>query len=342
MTAPRFDDDTVPMDTAQAAHDVAIGKNVIETEIAGLRALADALDDNFARAVAIIQKMKDSGRGRLIVAGIGKSGHIAKKLAATLSSTGTPSFFVHAGEASHGDLGMITEYDIVLLISNSGGSAELSDLIHYTRRFSIPLIAITSKNDSALAKHADLVLLLPKMAEACPIGMAPTTSTTMTLALGDAIAVALLDRMGLSKDDFNVWHPGGKLGQRLQKTSALMHGYDALPLIEKSATMDQAILMLSEKNLGVVLVIDDHKKLAGIITDGDLKRHMGPDLLSRTVDGVMSKNPRTIKHDTLAVEAVDIMSKTPGQYLTSLSVVDDAGDLTGLIRLQDCLQAGIV
>lgn len=342
MTAPRFDADTTPMDTDKAARDIATGRRTIETEVAGLNALAASMDENFARAVATIQAMKDSGRGRLIVAGIGKSGHIAKKLAATFASTGTPAFFVHPGEASHGDLGMVTEDDIVLLLSNSGGSAELSDLIHYTRRFGITLIAVTSKADSALAKHADQVLLLPQMPEACPIGMAPTTSTTMTLALGDAIAVALLERMGLSKDDFKVWHPGGKLGQRLQKVSALMHAYDALPLIDQSATMDQAILMLSAKNLGVVLALDSSKKLAGIITDGDLKRHMGPDLLSRKVAEIMSKNPRTIAHDALAVEAVDVMTKTPGQYLTSLIVVDDENNLTGLIRLQDCLQAGIV
>lgn len=331
----------VKIDASTSAQDIENGRTAIQTEINGLNALVDGLNDNFANAVSTIQAMKDSGHGRLIIAGIGKSGHVAKKLAATMASTGTPSFFVHPGEASHGDLGMVTNDDIVLMLSNSGENAELSDLIHYTRRFGITLIAMTSNPNSTLAQYSDIILAMPKMPEACPNNMAPTTSTTMMIALGDALAVTLLHRMGLTRDEFKVWHPGGKLGQRLQKVADLMHKHDALPLVNDTAKMDQAILMLSEKNLGVVLVTDAKGKLCGVITDGDLKRHMGPDLMTRPVIEVMSKTPRTITPTALAVEAMDIMTKTPGQYLTSLVVMDETGNLSGLIRLQDCLQAGI-
>jgi arabinose-5-phosphate isomerase len=286
--------------------------------------------------------MKQQGpMGRLIVAGIGKSGHVARKLAATFASTGTPSYYVHPGEASHGDLGMVTENDVVLMLSNSGENAELSDLIHYTRRFGIKLIAMTSNAGSTLGKHADLVLLLPKAPEACPNGLAPTTSTTMMMALGDALAVALLERMGLTSEQFKVFHPGGRLGQRLQKVSDLMHGYDDLPLVPESAKMDRAIIVLSEKNLGAVLIVDTKGNLKGIITDGDLKRHMSPDLMQKPVTKIMSPGPKTIREDARAVEAMNIMTKTPGRYITSLIVTDAKGKLAGMIRLQDCLQAGI-
>jgi arabinose-5-phosphate isomerase len=260
---------------------------------------------------------------------------------ATLASTGTPSYFVHAGEASHGDLGMITESDVVLLISNSGGSPELSDLMAYTKRFGIPLIAITSNPESALARHADIVLLLPKAPEACPNGLAPTTSTTMTLALGDALSVALLERRGLTPEQFGVFHPGGKLGQKLMAVSDIMHKRDSLPFVKISAHMDQAILALTEKNLGCALVMDEQDQLAGIITDGDLKRHMSPDLLQKPVTTIMTRHPRTVTETALALEALKIMTQTQGRYVTSLIVVDAQGRLTGLIRLQDCLQKGV-
>ncbi len=329
-------------DKAYRANDVATGRRVLETEGQGLQALARSIDGAFAQAVDIIDKMKNSGRtGRLIVAGIGKSGHVARKLAATFASTGTPSYFVHPGEASHGDLGMVTENDIVLMLSNSGENAELSDLIHYTRRFGIKLIAMTGKADSALARHADIVLLLPKAPEACPNGLAPTTSTTMMMALGDALAVALLERMGLTEEQFRVFHPGGKLGAKLQKVADIMHGFDRLPLLSEKAKMDQAILVLSEKNLGAVLIVDDANNLKGIITDGDLKRHMSPDLLQKPVTEIMNAGPLTIEQNALAVEAMNIMTKTPGRYITSLIVTGADGKLTGMIRLQDCLQAGI-
>jgi arabinose-5-phosphate isomerase len=248
---------------------------------------------------------------------------------------------VHAGEASHGDLGMITESDVVLLISNSGGSPELSDLMAYTKRFGIPLIAITSNPESALARHADIVLLLPKAPEACPNGLAPTTSTTMTLALGDALSVALLERRGLTPEQFGVFHPGGKLGQKLMAVSDIMHKRDSLPFVKISAHMDQAILALTEKNLGCALVMDEQDQLAGIITDGDLKRHMSPDLLQKPVTTIMTRHPRTVTETALALEALKIMTQTQGRYVTSLIVVDAQGRLTGLIRLQDCLQKGV-
>lgn len=320
---------------------IEAGKRVIQTEMEGLKALHESINGEFSTAVAVINSMKQTRHGRLIVAGIGKSGHVARKLAATLASTGTPSYFVHPGEASHGDLGMVTEHDVVLLLSNSGENAELSDLIHYTRRFGIPLIAMTSKPESTLAQHADIKLILPRVPEACPNGMAPTTSTTMMLALGDALAVALLERMGLTKEQFRVFHPGGKLGQQLLKVADIMHKGDALPLIAPDAKMDAAILMLSEKNLGVVLIVDAQGALQGIVTDGDLKRHMAPDLLQKPVVDVMTRTPKTIEAGALAVEAMNIMTRTPGRYLTSLIAVDEQGGLAGLIRLQDCLQAGI-
>lgn len=329
----------IPM--TQTYDDINVARRVIKTEREGLASLEDAINDQFARAVSIVDEMRKTRGNRLIIAGIGKSGHVANKLVATLASTGTPSHFVHPGEASHGDLGMVMEGDVVMMLSNSGENPELSDLIHYTRRFDIPLIAMTSNKDSALAKHADILLLLPKMPEACPNGMAPTTSTTMMLALGDALAVALLERIGLTREQFGIFHPGGKLGQKLITVNEIMHKDDALPVINDRATMDQAILALSEKNLGCVLVVDPSGDLQGIITDGDLKRHMAPDLLQKPVREIMSQSPKTISENVLAVEALHVMTKTPGQYLTSLIAINEQGKMTGIIRLQDCLQRGI-
>lgn len=327
-----------------AQKDLQAALSVLEAEIAGLEKLAATLDSAFTDAVEIIHTMKKregNYAGRVIVAGIGKSGHVARKIAATLASTGTPAFFVHPGEASHGDLGMVTDQDVVLLFSNSGENAELSDLIHYTRRYGIKLIAITSKPESTLGAHADICLTLPSMPEACPNGLAPTTSTTMMLALGDALAVALLHRMGLTPEQFHVFHPGGKLGKRLLRASDLMVGLKDLPLVHETASMKDALLILTEKNLGAVLVVDAQNALRGIITDGDLKRHINDvDFLQKPVTDVMSPHPRSIAHDTLAVEAMDLMTKNKSQYLTNLVVLDN-GALAGLIRLQDCLQAGL-
>lgn len=324
----------------QNSTDLENGRKAILTEMEGLKALAESLDANFTKAVEAIHQMKTGRKARLIVAGIGKSGHVARKITATLASTGTPSHFVHANEASHGDLGMITEGDVVLLLSNSGESNELSDLIHYTRRFGITLIAMTSKADSTLGKHADILLLLPKAPEACPNGLAPTTSTTMQLALGDALAVALLDKMGLTPEQFGVFHPGGKLGQKLLTVADIMHKTADLPVLTPSATMGDVIVQLAEKNLGCVLIMEGGV-LQGIVTDGDLKRHMSPDLLQKPANAIMSRNPKTIAPGALAVEALNIMTKTPGHYITSLVVMDAQNEFKGLIRLQDCLQRGV-
>lgn len=322
--------------------DIDHAVRVLKDEAQALHALADIVGDDFSAAVSAVHEMKKGGggSGRLIVAGIGKSGHVARKIAATLASTGTPAFYVHPGEASHGDMGMITERDIVLMLSNSGENSELTDLIHYTRRYGIKLVAMTSNPNSTLAKHADLRLMLPKVPEACPNGLAPTTSTTMMIAYGDALAVALLERMGLTPEQYKVFHPGGKLGQRLMSVAELMIPLSKLPILPPDAMMDAAILELTSKNLGAVLVLGSDGALVGIITDGDLKRHMAADLLQKPVTGVMSVNPQTISPDVLAVKALDIMTKTPGRYITSLVVVEDAR-VCGMIRLQDCLQAGI-
>ncbi len=321
--------------------DMLQAQKVLAAEIEGLQKLSAGLDARFSKAVDAIDTMRKSAMsGRLIVAGIGKSGHVARKIAATMASTGTPAYFVHPGEASHGDLGMVTENDIVLMLSNSGENQELSDLIHYTRRFGITLISITSRPESALANHSDIVLLLPSLPEACPNGLAPTTSTTMMIALGDALAVALLSRMHLTSEQFKAFHPGGKLGQRLQMVKDLMIPYAELARVSSDAMMQEAILVMTEKNLGGVIVADSDNDVKGIITDGDLKRHMGPDLLSRPVSEIMTISPQTISPDLLAIQALNIMTKTPNRYITSLLVFDD-NRLLGMIRLQDCLQAGV-
>lgn len=324
----------------QKISDIEQAVRVLVAEAEGLTALSKALDENFEKAVQSIDEMKQNKTGRLIVAGIGKSGHVARKMAATLASTGTPSYFVHPGEASHGDLGMITEKDVVVMLSNSGENAELSDLIAYTRRFGIPLIAMTSNPDSTLASHADIALVMPKVPEACPNGLAPTTSTTMMMALGDALAVALVERMGLTPEQFKVFHPGGKLGQQLLKVSDLMFKGQDLPLASKDETMDRALLIMTEKNLGCLIVVSDDGVLEGIITDGDLKRHMGPDLLQKKVSDIMSPSPKTILSSALAGEALDVMLNHFKQPITSL-VVEENGRIIGLIRVQECLQAGV-
>lgn len=321
--------------------DLDIAAKAIQIEIEGLHALADSLDENFVAAIDAIHAMKADHKGRLIIAGIGKSGHIAKKIVATLASTGTPSHYVHPGEASHGDLGMVTRDDIVLMISNSGENPELSDLIQYTKRFGIPLIGMTSRQDSALAQHSDILLLMPNMPEACPNGLAPTTSTTITLAYGDAIAVALLARMQLTPEQFGIFHPGGKLGKRLMTVAEVMKPLEDIPIMNSDGTMDQAILLLTSKNLGCVVISDDGRTPTGIITDGDLKRHMGPDLLSKPVSEVMTPNPMTVEQSELAAKAVNMMTGSPNQYITSLIALDENQHLSGMIRLQDCLQIGI-
>ena len=331
---------TLPMKTPSQIDTLESARRILDIEAEGLKALSESIDVSFDKAISLISKMKSRKNGRLILSGIGKSGHIATKIAATMASTGTPSFFVHPNEASHGDLGMITEEDIVLLLSNSGENSELSDIIAYTRRFNITLIAMTSNPNSALAKHSDLALLIPKAKEACSIGMAPTTSTTMMLALGDALAVTLLEMMGLTKEDFSQFHPGGKLGQKLKKVEDLMLPVGELPCVSPTMTMDEVIVVMAEKNIGSAIITAEDKTVFGIITDGDLKRFMGPDFLTLTAENVMSTNPKSIKPDALAAEGLDIMMnhfKTP---ITSL-IVTEEGKLCGLLRIQQCLQAGI-
>lgn len=320
--------------------DLETARGVIVAEAAGLQALADLLDDSFVQAVAVIDRMRQARRGRLIIAGIGKSGHVGRKISATLASTGTPSYYVHPGEASHGDLGMITEDDIVIMISNSGEVAEQGDLIAYVKRFGIPLIGITRAPGSTLGKASDILLRLPQVPEAGPNGLAPTTSTTMTMALGDALAMALLRRSGLTPEQFKVFHPGGKLGRQLLQVRDLMLLPDRVPLVPPDMTMDAAIVCLTEKNVGSVIVVDGSGALLGIVTDGDLKRHMGPDLLTKRVSEVMTQGPQTISSDLLAAAAMNQMVDRSGGVITALVVIEE-GRVAGLIRLQDCLQAGL-
>jgi arabinose-5-phosphate isomerase len=315
--------------------DIDIARRVLRTEIAGLEALAAELDGGFAAAVDLLADV----RGRVTVTGMGKSGHIARKIAATFSSTGTPALFVHPGEASHGDLGMIAGDDAVLALSNSGDTTELADIVAYTRRFRIPLIAMTSGTASSLAEAANVTLRLPTAAEACPMGLAPTTSTTMMLALGDALALVLLERKGFSTDDYRLLHPGGQLGKQLLRVADIMHDGDAVPLVAAGTGMAEAILVMTAKSFGCVGVTDAAGKLIGVVTDGDLRRHMGDGLLRSTVDAVLSARPKTIRPKALAAEALGLMN---GQSITSLFAVDAGGKPLGILHIHDCLRAGIL
>lgn len=331
------DDEKKPLDS-----DLRSAHQTLAREIVGLEALAQSLDCKFSEVIKTIHTMKQKGRGRLIVAGIGKSGHIARKIAATLASTATPAYYIHPGEASHGDLGMITEDDVMIMLSYSGTNSELTDMILYAQRFHIPLIAITGNVHSPLAQHADHLLLLPPSLEACPNGLAPTTSTTQMMALGDCIAIALLERVGLTAEQFKVWHPGGKLGQKLRKVSDFMIKGDELPLVEPATLMSSALITLSEKNLGSVVIVDKDHQLKGIITDGDLKRHMAPDLLEKRVYEIMNTHPRVVPVGMLGVKALDIMIGNPTTPpITSLIVVNDQNQVVGLLRIQELLRAGL-
>ncbi len=314
---------------------LAVARRVIQTEAEALGLLAQSLDASFARAVELMLLAK----GRIIISGMGKSGHIGRKIAATLASTGTPAQFVHPAEASHGDLGMISESDVVLMLSNSGETPELADIIAYTRRFGIPLIGVASRPESTLLKASDVALVLPRAPEACGTGIVPTTSTTMTLALGDALAVALMEHRRFTPEDFREFHPGGKLGAQLSRVSDLMHTGDALPLVAEGTPMGDALLTISQKGFGVVGVTDDAGRLAGIVTDGDLRRHMDG-LLSHKAAEVMTKSPRTIAPDALAQEAVALMN---AKKITCLFVVDPNGNgaAEGLIHIHDCLRVGL-
>lgn len=308
----------------------------LKTEQAGLTALTQAfsngLESEFVKALDIIRNVE----GRVIVTGVGKSGHIAAKIAATLASTGTPAFFVHATEANHGDLGMISRDDAVFAISWSGETTELSGTLDYSKRFSIPLIAVTANRESTLARHADAVLALPKEKEACPHNLAPTTSSLMQLAIGDAIAVALLESRSFTAGEFSVFHPGGQLGAQLLHIRDIMHTGDAIPLVQTATLMTEAILQISEKGLGCAGVVENNL-LIGIITDGDLRRHLSTSLLAETVDDIMTANPQTIQPDMLAVEALEILNQ---RAITALMVTEQ-GKPVGIIHFHDLLRIGV-
>lgn len=311
-------------------------RRVLELEARGLTLLMDNLDGVPAALDALA-----GVSGRVVVTGIGKSGHIARKIAATLASTGTPALFVHPAEASHGDLGMIQRGDAVIALSYSGATAELADIVTHTRRFAIPLIAVTGRGDSVLAEAADYALVLPQAPEACPMGLSPTTSTAMMLALGDAIAIALLERRGFTPSDFQMLHPGGTLGRRLLKVADIMHAGERMPLAGLGTPMSEAVLLMTEKTFGCVGIVDGKGGLVGIVTDGDLRRHMAGDLLRQPVDAVMSRGPRTIGAQALAAEALAIMNgATGGRPITSLFVVE-GGRPIGILHVHDCLRAGV-
>ncbi len=326
----------MPAALATVCADLDVARAVLGTEAQALRALAAALDEEFARSVEILA----AASGRIVVSGMGKSGHVARKLAATLASTGTPALFVHPAEASHGDLGMIVGGDVVLALSNSGETPELADIVAHARRFALPIVAITARRDSALAAAADAVLLLPQAAEACPMGLTPTTSTVMQMALGDALAVVLLTRRGFTAADFGRFHPGGRLGARLRRVGELMHAGEEVPLAPPNLPMHQALLRMTEKRFGCLGVAEAAGRLIGIVTDGDLRRHMGPDLLTRRVGEIMTPDPRTITADALAAEALRLMNARE-RPITALFVVDRERKPVGILHVHDLLRAGV-
>jgi arabinose-5-phosphate isomerase len=311
---------------------IATGRRVITAEAAALTALAAALGDAFSQAVETLFHAK----GRIILTGVGKSGHVARKIAATLASTGTPAFFVHAGEASHGDLGMVGPGDVVVALSKSGEARELADMLTYAKREGIPIVGMTAVETSALGQAADIALILPDAPEATPHVDAPTTSTTLQIALGDALAVALLERRGFTASDFRLYHPGGKLGAALRTVADLMHTADALPLVAPTAAMGEALLVMTEKHFGCVGVIDEAGALVGMITDGDLRRHIDG-LLSHTAGEVMTHNPHTVSPTTLAAEALKIMQGR----ITVLFVTENSQPV-GIVHVHDLLRAGVV
>lgn len=318
----------------------AIGSalRTLALESDGLAALESSLGNGlggpFVAAVALIK----GARGRVIVSGIGKSGHVGQKVAATLASTGTPAFFVHPSEASHGDLGMITPEDVILALSWSGETVELKNLVTYSRRFAVPLITLTSRADSALARQADVVLALPRAQEACPHGLAPTTSTTMQLALGDCLAIALLEARGFTAQDFKLFHPGGSLGASLKYVSDIMHTGDTVPLARETEAMAAALVTMTGKSFGCLGVVDAKGRLKGVITDGDLRRHMGANLLAARTGDIMTTGPKTVAPDMLASAALELINAS---RITALFVIDK-GKPVGIVHVHDFLRAGVV
>lgn len=316
--------------------DLQVAQMVLEKEVDGLKKLSLALNDSFVEAVNIISSLS---QGRVIISGMGKSGHVGRKISATLASTGTPSFFVHPAEASHGDLGMITRNDSVIALSSSGKTRELLDILEYTRRVGIPLIAMTQNLESDLAKAATISLLIPRVSEACPNGLAPTTSTTMMMALGDALAVALLVRRGFSAHDFRLFHPGGELGKKLLTAADLMHRGNEIPLVQRGTTVNEAVLVMSEKKFGCVGILHPDGTLEGIITDGDLRRHMSQSLFEKKVEEIMTRGAQTVFPESLAVEA---LSRMQSKAIMALFVVDTSVKPVGILNIHDCLKAGLI
>ncbi len=311
-------------------------RRVILQEADALQELSASLDHAFADAVDLLLNAK----GRVIVSGMGKSGHIARKIAATFASTGTPAHFVHPAEASHGDLGMMTRGDVVLVLSNSGETPELADLVAYTRRFGIPMIGVARRAESTLIQQADVGIILPQLGEACGRGIVPTISTTMTLALGDALAIALMEHRAFTPENFRDFHPGGKLGAQLSKVADLMHRDDAIPLVHHDTPMSEVLLVITQKGFGVAAVLGPDDRLVGIVTDGDLRRHMDG-LLDHVAGEVMTPDPTTVSPAALAEEAVNLMN---ARKITCLFALDPAnpGQVAGVLHIHDCLRAGIV
>ena len=311
---------------------VQAAKKVLQTEADALETLKNDLPNDFSDLVRLILNLN----GRVIVSGVGKSGHIGNKIAATLASTGTPAYFVHATEASHGDLGMITEKDLCLIISNSGETSEIFDIVAHARRFSIPVATISSNTESTLVKAADFKLCLPVVEEACPIGMAPTTSTTMMLALGDALAVALMEAKNFNTENFKVLHPGGKLGAKMMMVSQVMHKSDALPLVETQTSMKETLLTMSSRGFGIAAVVNEKDFLVGVITDGDLRRHIN-DLMSKTAGEIASLSPITVVRETFVVDALKLMQENK---ITVLIVTSAENKPVGILHIQDLLKVG--
>ena len=333
QTAPQ----ALRSDADRRARDIEIGRRVLRIESAALAAFAEALDSRFADAVALMLACE----GRIVVSGMGKSGHVARKIAATLASTGTPAQFLHPAEASHGDLGMLTTKDVALVLSNSGGTPELADVIAHCKRFRIPLIGVAGKAGSPLLQAADVALELPRAPEACAVGMAPTTSTTLTMALGDALAVALMERRQFTVEQFRMFHPGGKLGAALIKVRDLMHSGEALPLVAEDAPMREVLLTMTQKGFGIAGVTGADGALLGVITDGDLRRHMNG-LLDRRAGEVATRGPRVIGPEALASEALAVMND-PARRIVCIFVVDKAAgpQPVGILHVHDCLRAGL-
>lgn len=316
-------------------NDIEIMKETLRSEAQSMMQLAESLGSECEQVVDVLMNIK----GKVVISGMGKSGHVGKKIAATMASLGTPSFFVHPGEASHGDLGMISSNDAVIAISNSGESKELGDLIAYTRRWKVPLVAISKNPESTLGAAADYNFSLTYDKEACPMGLAPTTSTTLTLALGDAIALALLERKGFNKDDYGNFHPGGKLGSAVMRNEKIMHDNYDLPLVQTGSSVKEGINMISEKQLGCVGVIDNEEKLIGIITDGDIRRHLDQDIMNKSVDDIMTRNPVTTTKSMLAGEGLSIMND---KEITCLFVIDAENKPIGIIHMHDYLKNGVM